>query len=463
MAEIRALGAECVVIGNGSAYFAKLFREEYAPDMQLLIDPELRAYRAAGLKRGRVEMLSPRLPKHIFRAWRNGFRQGSVQGDAWQLGGVFVIQAPGKLTYQYISREAGDHPPVEMIIQALAPHHPAIKMAADPSRLSRYVGKVLSWLVDPTVVFSFDKTGFAIHSLLFKSDDVDVDMSGKRCLISGGNSGIGYESALALADLGAEVVLLCRNQQRGEEAAERIRQQTANPKVSVEIVDIANLSSVAAVAQRLRSKPVDVLIHNAGVLPEQRIETPEGFELTFATHVLGSFALTNWLIEALKASSDPRVIWVSSGGMYTRKLNLNDPNWTKRPLYDGLIAYAETKRSQVVLAKIWAEKLPNIGFYSMHPGWADTPSVRSSIPRFYRITKWILRTPAQAADTVVWLATYPHIHQWNGRFFFDRKIRRTHLLPCTSEDEQAQQDLWTLCEKMSEKAIGHTKELNRSD
>jgi hypothetical protein len=117
--EIRARGAELVIVGNGAPSFAEAFREDHHLDCPLLVDPELRAYRAAGLRRGRVELLSPRLARNALRALRAGSRQGSIQGDPWQLGGVFAIHPGGKLAYRYVSREAGDHPPVEDILAAL--------------------------------------------------------------------------------------------------------------------------------------------------------------------------------------------------------------------------------------------------------------------------------------------------------------------------------------------------------
>jgi NAD(P)-dependent dehydrogenase (short-subunit alcohol dehydrogenase family) len=300
------------------------------------------------------------------------------------------------------------------------------------------------------IVPSFDRTGFQIHSLTFRDEDLDVDLSQRRCLVTGANSGIGFETALALADLGADVVLLCRNPERGEEAAERVRQQTGNPRVSLECVDVSDLSSVRAASARLAAKPVDVLIHNAGVLPDDRSETRDGLELTFATHVVGPFLLTRLLQSQLEKSSDARVIWVSSGGMYTRRLNLEDPSWTRRT-YDGVAAYAETKRAQVVLSELWADELRGSGVLvnAMHPGWADTPAVESSLPRFHSVTRNILRTPAEGADTVVWMAARPRTEQRTGRFFFDRKERRTHLLPFTRESAEDRRALWALCERLT--------------
>ena len=234
---------------------------------------------------------------------------------------------------------------------------------------------------------------------------------------------------------------------------QRIREQTGNARVSLELLDVSDLAAVREAAARLASGPVDVLVHNAGVLPDERVETADGLELTFATHVVGPFLLTRLLRGSLEKSPEGRVIWVSSGGMYTRRLNLEDPNWTRRD-YDGVIAYAETKRAQVVLAELWAEELrgTSVVVNAMHPGWADTPSVKSSLPRFHRVTRSILRTPAEGADTVVWLAACPRARRWTGRFFFDRKARRTHLLPFTRESAEDRRALWKLCERLSAEA-----------
>jgi NAD(P)-dependent dehydrogenase (short-subunit alcohol dehydrogenase family) len=451
--EMRARGAELVIVGNGAAHFAAAFREDYQLDCPLLVDPELRAYRAAGLRRGRVEALSPRLPWNAIRAIRTGSRQGAIQGDPWQLGGVFVLRQDGELAYRYVSREAGDHAPIDEILAALEDDAATVEEEASVPQAQLWLGRALSRVVDPFIVSSFDRTGFRIHSLTFDPDDLAVDLSSRRCIVTGANSGIGYETALALADLGAEVVLACRSRERGEEAVQRIREQTGNTRVSLELLDVSDLEAVREAAGRLAVGPVDVLVHNAGALPDERVETRDGLELTLATHVIGPFLLTRLLRGCLEKSPDGRVIWVSSGGMYTRRLNLEDPNWVRRD-YDGVIAYAETKRAQVVLAELWAEELhgTSVVVNAMHPGWADTPSVESSLPRFHRVTRNILRTPAEGADTVIWLAACPSDHRRSGRFFFDRKARRTHLLPFTRESAEDRRELWDLCERLSAQA-----------
>jgi dehydrogenase/reductase SDR family protein 12 len=445
--EIRRRGAELVIIGNGAEHFAAAFREDFDLDCPILVDPALQAYRAAGLRRGRVEVLSPRLLFNAVRAFQSGARQTSVQGDPWQLGGVFVIRPNGDLTYQYVSREAGDHPSPEAILESLSPTAPALAEEPVASTIGSWLGRGLSWILDPTIVLSFDHTGFLAHSLAFDPADLDVDLTERRCLITGANAGLGYETALGLADLGAEVVLLCRSQARGEDAANRIRDATGNGRVSVEELDVSRFASVRAAALRLGARPVDVLVHNAGILPAAREETEDGLELTCATHVVGPFLLTSLLRPALEAAADARVIWVSSGGMYTQRLNVDDMNWHRRP-YDGVRAYAETKRAQVVLAEQWADVFEGTPVVSnaMHPGWADTAGVQSSLPLFWRATRYILRSPAEGADTIVWMAASARAREWTGRFFFDREPRRTHFLPFTSESEAERRSLWDFCE-----------------
>lgn len=321
------------------------------------------------------------------------------------------------------------------------------------------LGRMLGAIVDPTIAVSFARPGFRIHALRFDPDDLDVDLTGRRCLVTGGNSGLGYEAGLALARLGATVVLLCRNAERGHAAAAALRAASGNPRVSAEVLDVSSLAAVRTVGARLGAEPVDVLIHNAGLLPAARIETAEGLELTFATHVVGPFLLTQLLRDALAASADARVVWVSSGGMYTQRLDLGDVDWRLRA-YDGVRAYAQTKRAQVVLAELFAEELRAAGIVvnAMHPGWADTPGVRTSLPGFHRLTRPFLRTPAEGADTIVWLAASARGRDHTGRFFLDREPRHTHLVPFTRETEAERAALWTLCQRLAAHDAGDCRD-----
>lgn len=448
--EIRKAGAELVIVGNGAAGFAQAFREDFAIDGPLLVDPELRAYRAAGLRRGRVELLSPQLPLAAMRALRGGYRQTSVEGDPWQLGGTFVIWPGGRLTFRHVAGHAGDHARLDDVYDALAPDAESIEEAAPSSPVGRVVGEALRLVIDPTILLSFDRTGFRVHALTFDPSDLDVDLAGRRCLVTGANSGIGYETALALADLGAHVVMLCRSALRGEDAAKRIREQTGSRRVEVVRLDVSDLSHVRAVGERLAAGPVDVLVHNAGVLPDERRLTKDGLELSFATHVAGPHLLTRLLAPRLAESDGGRVVWVTSGGLYTQRLDLGGVDRAGGH-YDGVRAYAQTKRMQSVMAELWAERLEGDGVAvnAMHPGWADTRSVRSSLPRFYAVTRAILRTPAEGADTVVWLASSEAGGALSGQLVFDRRPRGSYYLPGTSEREGDREALWDLCERVT--------------
>ncbi|MEV6717474.1 SDR family oxidoreductase [Lentzea sp. NPDC051208] len=190
---------------------------------------------------------------------------------------------------------------------------------------------------------------------------------------------------------------------------------------------------------------VDVLVHNAGVLPQERTVTVEGLELTFATHVLGPLLMTDLLRSRLAASADPRVVLVSSGGMYTQRLRADDPEY-REGTYKSATAYARTKRMQVTLVPLLAERYAaeGIAVHGMHPGWADTPGVAGSLPGFHRLTSAFLRTAEEGADTVVWLAaTSPAPRA--GRFWHDRRERPAHLLPGTAEKPGDVAAFWRYC------------------
>lgn len=304
-------------------------------------------------------------------------------------------------------------------------------------------------LLDSSIYFSFDSSGFRRHQRSFDPSDLEVDLSGKRCLVTGANSGIGYATAAALATRGAEVWLLCRNPERGAAALESLREETGSQKLHLSLLDLSDLDAIQAWAAAFEAPQVDVLIHNAGLLPLERMVSPAGHEITFATHVLGPFLLTQLLRERLEAAAAARVIWVSSGGMYAKKLSLEDLDWSRRD-YDGVAAYAQTKRQQVVLSELFAERWGEpVRFHSMHPGWVETPGVQNSLPKFHEFTKGRLRTPAEGADTVVWLAAAERSGRSSGEFWFDRQQRSTTLLPCTGASSEERAALWELCQELT--------------
>jgi NAD(P)-dependent dehydrogenase (short-subunit alcohol dehydrogenase family) len=322
----------------------------------------------------------------------------------------------------------------------------ASKPARRPGRLVRTAAAALSRLLDPTIVMSFDRSGFLRHAINFDPADLDVDLTGRTCLVTGGNSGIGYATAAGLAQRGATVWLLCRNPERGEYAVRRLRAATGSRRVHCAVLDVADFTSIRRFAKDFGGRSVDVLVHNAGVLPDRREETADGNELTLATNVLGPLLLTRLLLPKLRAAGRARVVFVSSGGMYTQRLSVADAQWKERP-FDGVAAYAQTKRMQVVLAETLARRLAADGVvvHAMHPGWADTPAVRTSLPRFHAVTRLILRTPEQGADTVLWLAASAAGGRSSGCFWFDRASRPTHLLKRTRETDADRRAFWAFC------------------
>ncbi len=307
--------------------------------------------------------------------------------------------------------------------------------------------RILDAVLDASVVFSFDRTGFRRHRARFVPSDLDVDLAGKVCLVTGATSGIGRAAARALARLGATVRLLCRSRELGETARDELRAETRSREIHLDVVDVSSLGSVRTFVERLRSPRVDVLVNNAGVLPESFQRTPDGLELTLATNLVGPFLLTELLLPRLFEAENARVINVSSGGMYTRKLRVRELAAAGPADFDGVTAYARTKRALVVLTELWAERHrdTSVTFAGMHPGWADTPGVRRSLPLFHAAMRRTLRTAEEGADTIVWLAAAPCVAGRSGFFWFDRQIRPTHFLPATREDASERAALWEAC------------------
>lgn len=275
---------------------------------------------------------------------------------------------------------------------------------------------------------------------------VATDLRGRRAVVTGATSGLGLATSTALARLGASVVLVGRNPDKTERTAERIRVETGNSEVGTEIADLSLMRDVRSLAERL-SPPIHLLVNNAGVLLPTRTETDEGLETTFATNLLGHFVLTNLLLDRFEPPA--RIVNVSSGGMYTQRVRVDDLQMSKGR-YDGAVAYARTKRAQVILTELWAEQLEERGVvvHAMHPGWADTPGVSESLPRFYKVTKPLLRTPEEGADTIVWLCASEEAGRRTGLFWHDRRPRPTHRSQRTRETESDRKALWAALESM---------------
>jgi dehydrogenase/reductase SDR family member 12 len=313
------------------------------------------------------------------------------------------------------------------------------------------ITSLLDDMLDRTVVAGHTNVGYRIRSRGWSATELQR-MQGKVVLVTGASSGLGLAAAEGFARLGATVWPVVRSLERGEQARVRIVERSGSGDVHVGVCNLSELESVRQFAGRFRGQAsrLDVLVNNAGVMTEARGVSADGIEPTLATNVVGPFLLTNLLIPLLQDSAPARIINVSSGGMYTQKLRVDDLQ-SERGQFDGPKVYVRTKRAEVILTEIWAEQLAGTGVvvHSMHPGWADTPGVRSSLPRFYKLTRPLLRTPAQGADTVVWLSAAAEPGGGTGRFWHDRRPRPTHWLRRIRETRQERTRLLAECVRLS--------------
>jgi dehydrogenase/reductase SDR family protein 12 len=261
------------------------------------------------------------------------------------------------------------------------------------------------------------------------------------CLVTGANQGLGLEIATQLAKRSATVFLCCRDEQKGQQAVLKVKEASKNDDVHLVICDVSSLQDVRRFVKdwKQSKRPLNVLVHNAGVLihhedTSDKRKSVDGHEINFATNTLGVYALTKGLEPVLKQSGTPasksRVIIVSSGGAYTSGLEVEDLQGDSLAK-DGSAYYARDKRRQVALAEYfnerWQEGGDSVTAVAMHPGWADTVGVRTSIPTFHKAFKEKLRTVEQGADTVVFLSVVPDAELQGGAFYLDRRVQKKHL------------------------------------
>ncbi|MFT7625146.1 MAG: dehydrogenase/reductase SDR family protein 12 [Myxococcota bacterium] len=307
--------------------------------------------------------------------------------------------------------------------------------------------------VDPglewTIVGSFTRLGSALRRRRDNWPPVEGrSLVGRVVVITGATSGLGLEAARACARMGATVEIIARNRTTAEATCCALRQQTDNPNIGFVIAGTGDLAALRRAASDLmeRRPAIHVLIHNAGALDDVRLTSPKNIELTVASQFVDPFLLTSLLLPTLKSGAPARVIWVSSGGMYSEPLSVDRLEMSADEC-NATIASARAKRAQVTLAEQWAERLAadRITVHSMHPGWADTPSVARSLPTFRRMVGPLLRTPADAADTLIWLAVDDGAPlRQSGRFWLDRRPRPLHRLAATRrfDTPEERERLW---------------------
>ena len=308
------------------------------------------------------------------------------------------------------------------------------------------ITRVLDAVLDRSVVLGYTRIGSNLRRAWWPADPAAGVLAGKRVVVTGATAGLGEAMAESFARLGATVHLLGRNPQKVTRSAGSVRGRVPGAVVIEEVCDVGDLDAVRAWTDDLSGR-IDALyglVHNAGMMPKQRAETPQGHELQLACHVLGPHVMTERLLPLLRHAGGSSVVFVSSGGMYSAPLYIDDMEST-RGEYDGVRVYAKTKRMQVVLADAWAERLvderlredhdpgSDVRVESMHPGWAETPGVIEALPTFRKLTGPLLRNARDGGDTAVWLvATRPASRP--PHFWHDRAQRPTTFGWQRSED-----------------------------
>ena len=308
----------------------------------------------------------------------------------------------------------------------------------------RVLGTVADVVLDRTIAPGYLRTGLALRRRLpgWPADPAPHALQGRVALVTGASSGLGIATVEGLARLGAAVQLVVRDVDKGERVAAELRTRVPNAQLEVRRCDLADLDDVRRFAAETTAERIDVLVHNAGLMPPERTESPQGHELTMAVHVLGPVLLTEPRRPRLAAAESARVVLATSVGMYAQMLRADDPEYLDGD-YSPTTAYARSKRAQVDLLPLLAARWSgDLTVHATHPGWADTPGVVDSLPRFHRITGPLLRTAEEGADTTVWLAATSPAPE-SGHLWHDRRVRPTVLVPGTRANEESVRSVYT--------------------
>ena len=273
-----------------------------------------------------------------------------------------------------------------------------------------------------------------------------VDMTGKVCLITGGNSGIGKATALALAKLNASVVIVSRNKDKGEATIIEIKSKSGNRNVDAMTADLSSQDSVRELAHDFkgRYKKLHVLINNAGIFLPKRIQTVDGLETTFVTNHLGHFLLTNLLLDVLKANAPSRIINITSSAHRGTEMNFDDLQAEKK--YSGYHAYSQSKLANVLFTYQLAKRLEGTGITvnCLHPGVVRTgfgKDVTGLMSILVRVGSPFMMSPEKSARATIYLATSPELEGVTGKHFSRGKEEKSST---ESYDAASAERLWRL-------------------
>jgi NAD(P)-dependent dehydrogenase (short-subunit alcohol dehydrogenase family) len=281
------------------------------------------------------------------------------------------------------------------------------------------------------------------------------DMTGRNVVITGGNAGLGKQTAEALARLGARVVITSRNDERGRQAVDDIRRASGNDSVESVPLDLASLASVRSCAKDLldRLDAIHVLDLNAGGVISQRRVTDDGLEMQFQVNHLGHFLLTSLLLDRLKASAPARVVVLSSGAHTgARKgLDFDDLKFEHRR-YRGMNVYSATKLMNLYFTFELARRLQGTGVTAnaLHPGFVATRFAKEGDTRLLRIGILIgrpfARSVEKGARSAIWLAASPDAADVTGGYFFDCRAKQPSA---PAQDPEAAKRLWEVSEQLA--------------
>lgn len=269
-------------------------------------------------------------------------------------------------------------------------------------------------------------------------------LEGKICVVTGATAGIGLEAACALARLGAQVLLVGRNQERGQAAAARIAEETGRPAGTFLPCDLSVLDQVRDLADRIRSRSprLDVLVNNAGAMYGERAVTAQGVEMTLAVNHLAPFVLTNLLLAPLRAAAG-RVVTVASVAHRRTRFDFDDPHFARRR-YHGWRAYQQSKLANILFTYELARRLEpeTVTANALHPGFVATEiGTANGLVHglLWRLACRFGRSAPRGAETIVHLAAAPEVAAVTGRYFVD--CRPAHSSPA-SYDRDAARRLW---------------------
>jgi NAD(P)-dependent dehydrogenase (short-subunit alcohol dehydrogenase family) len=291
-----------------------------------------------------------------------------------------------------------------------------------------------------------------------------IDLTGKLALVTGGSSGLGAETARALASRGARVVLTARDTPKGEAIAEGIRESTGNDAVEVEELELASLASIRAFAERFLTAhdALHLLVNNAGVMACPKSKTRDGFELQFGTNHLGHFLLTGLLAPALLRGAPARVVSLSSRGHQQSPVRFDDIAFEKEP-YDKWTAYGQSKTANVLFAVELERRLGERGVhaYAVHPGVIPTELSRHMDQADFEHIRQRsggslkLKTTESGAATSIYAATAPELEGRGGLYLEDCHVAEVDDAPEAREgvrsyavDPETAKRLWTLSEEL---------------